>query len=66
MCATKNATLFCTSFRFSRIEFQKPPFNLMYHISKVYGVSANIVFDEVRNGLYFNESLSLTEKEYKA
>ena len=65
MCATKNATLFCTSFRFSRIEFQKPPFNLMYHISKVYGVFSNIVFDEVRNGLYFNESLPLTEKEYK-
>lgn len=51
-----NVTLFCVSFRFSNIEFKKPPFQIMKAIHDVYGVTSNIVFDEELYPLYYKEN----------
>lgn len=57
----KKVVLMCLSFRFSRIEFVKPPFCLLKALKEVYNVDAEIVFDTVLHAFFFRESSEINE-----
>ena len=60
----KNVTLICPSFRFSKIEYFKPPFYVMKYLKEIYGVSATIVFDETLNDFFFKGDNKINEYEH--
>lgn len=60
----KNVTLICPSFRFSKIEYFKPPFYVMKYLKEIYGVNATIVFDETLNEFFFKGDKKINEYEH--
>lgn len=52
----KNVTLLCMSFRFSKIEFSKPPFCIMKAIQRKYNCDCKIVYDKILFPYYYQET----------